>query len=147
VVTSLLVLEGDGVVSEQAGGYSDWEARGGQLRSERLTAVVTTGAAAGAAAAGATASTAAPAQVQPAAADNTQKRKLSYKLQRELDSMPGVIEKLEQRQQALEASIAQPDFYQQDRAKVQQTMDELAAVQAEMEATFERWEELENEHL
>jgi ATP-binding cassette subfamily F protein uup len=138
VVTSLLILEGDGIVSEQAGGYSDWEARGGQLRSERLTAVVTTGA---------TASTAAPAQVQPAAADNTQKRKLSYKLQRELDSMPGVIEKLEQRQQALEASIAQPDFYQQDRAKVQQTLDELAAVQAEMEATFERWEELENEHL
>ncbi|MBK6512363.1 MAG: ATP-binding cassette domain-containing protein [Haliea sp.] len=135
VVTSLLVLEGDGVVSEHAGGYSDWEARGGQLRSERLTA---------GAAAGATSSSAAPAQVQPAAADNTQKRKLSYKLQRELDSMPGVIEKLEQRQQALEATIAEPAFYQQDRAKVQQTLDELAAVQKEMETTFERWAELED---
>jgi ATP-binding cassette subfamily F protein uup len=135
VVTSLLVLEGDGVVSEHAGGYSDWEARGGQLRSERLTA---------GAPVGGTASAAAPAQVQPAAADNTQKRKLSYKLQRELDSMPGVIEKLEQRQQALEATIAQPDFYQQDRASVQQTLDELAAVQKEMETTFERWAELED---
>jgi len=132
VVTSLLILEGDGVVSEQAGGYSDWEARGGQLRSERLT----TGTAAGV-------TGSAPAQQPPAAADSAQKRKLSYKLQRELDSMPGVIEKLEQRQQALEASIAQADFYQQDRAKVQQTLDELAAVQAQMEATFERWAELE----
>ncbi len=131
VVTSLLVLEGDGVVSEHAGGYSDWEARGGQLRSERV-------------AVGATASAAAPAPQPPAATDNTQKRKLSYKLQRELDSMPGVIEKLEQRQQALEATIAKPDFYQQDRAKVQQTLDELAAVQKEMETTFERWAELED---
>ena len=31
VVTSLLVLEGHGVVSEHAGGYSDWDARGGRL--------------------------------------------------------------------------------------------------------------------
>ena len=33
VVTSLLVLEGDGHVSEHAGGYSDWEARGGRLHA------------------------------------------------------------------------------------------------------------------
>jgi ATP-binding cassette subfamily F protein uup len=31
VVTSLLVLPGDGSVDEQAGGFSDWEARGGKL--------------------------------------------------------------------------------------------------------------------
>ncbi|MEL0307270.1 MAG: ATP-binding cassette domain-containing protein, partial [Halieaceae bacterium] len=31
VVTSLLVMQENGVVEEQAGGYSDWEARGGQL--------------------------------------------------------------------------------------------------------------------
>ncbi len=35
VVTSLLVLEGDGVVSEHAGGYSDWEARGGGTTASR----------------------------------------------------------------------------------------------------------------
>jgi ATP-binding cassette subfamily F protein uup len=131
VVTSLLILEGDGVVSEQAGGYSDWEARGGQLRSERI-------------AEGATKSTATGASQDAPAPDGAAKKsKLSYKLQRELDGMPAVIEKLEQRQQALEASIAHADFYQQEHARVQQTLDELAAVQAEMEATFERWAELE----
>ena len=31
VVTSLLVMKGDGDIEEQAGSYSDWEARGGQL--------------------------------------------------------------------------------------------------------------------
>ena len=30
-VTSLLVMTGDGNVEEQAGSYSDWEARGGRL--------------------------------------------------------------------------------------------------------------------
>jgi ATP-binding cassette subfamily F protein uup len=134
VVTSLLILEGDGIVSEQAGGYSDWEARGGQLRSERIAEGATKPAVADASQDTAGAAVAAGA---------AKKSKLSYKLQRELESMPGIIEQLEQRQQALEATLAQPDFYQQDRAKVQQTLDELAAVQKEMEATFERWAELE----
>ncbi|MCB1704978.1 MAG: ATP-binding cassette domain-containing protein [Halioglobus sp.] len=132
VVTSLLVLEGDGVVTEQAGGYSDWEARGGQLRSGRSEQ--------GAAAA----SPAAASAGTPPAAAAPKKNKLSYKLQRELDSLPAVIEALEQRQQALETAIAKADFYQQDHATVQQTLDELASVQAEMEATFERWSILED---
>jgi ABC transport system ATP-binding/permease protein len=131
VVTSLLVLEGDGVVSEQAGGFSDWEARGGQLRSSQtmddaLTPI-----------------SAPPPPDATASAGTAKKSKLSYKLQRELDELPVVIEKLEQRQQTLEAAIARPEFYQQERASVQQTLDELAAVQADMEKTFERWAALE----
>ncbi len=132
VVTSLLVLEGDGVVSEQAGGFSDWEARGGQLRGSQTVndALRVT--------------TAAPSQNDTTeGAGAAKKGKLSYKLQRELDELPAVIEKLEQRQQALEAAIAKTDFYQQDRATVQQTLDELATLQADMEKTFERWAALE----
>jgi ATP-binding cassette subfamily F protein uup len=131
VVTSLLVLEGNGVVSEQAGGYSDWEARGGKLR--------------GGSAEQGTAATVAAAQSPEVAATSgaAKKSKLSYKLQRELDGLPAVIEKLEQRQQALESTIAQNDFYQQDHATVQKALDELAAIQAEMETTFERWALLE----
>ena len=129
VVTSLLVLEGDGVVSEQAGGYSDWEARGGKLSSGRAEQ---------------TEKTAAPSHDVPATASSAKKSKLSYKLQRELDSLPAVIEKLEQRQQALESTIAQDDFYQQDHPTVQKALDDLQAVQAEMETTFERWSKLED---
>ena len=128
VVTSLLVLEGDGVVTEQAGGYSDWEARGGQLSSGHTQPSVQSAA---------TQQTDAP----PTAA---KKGKLSYRLQRELDGLPAVIEKLEQRQQELESTIAADGFYEQDHATVQKTLDELAAVQAEMETTFERWSQLED---
>lgn len=132
VVTSLLVLEGDGVVSEQAGGYSDWEARGGKLQSGRSAEDAKT------------ATAVAELQSVAATAESTKKGKLSYKLQRELDSLPGVIEKLENQQRALEAAMAKDDFYQQDHATVQQALDELAAVQTEMEATFERWSKLED---
>tara|TARA_B110000503_G_scaffold92781_1_gene139845 strand:- start:1171 stop:3063 length:1893 start_codon:yes stop_codon:yes gene_type:complete len=130
VVTSLLVLEGDGVVTEQAGGYSDWEARGGKLRNGRAEQ-----------------DTAKSEAVEQSPAPNVsaaKKSKLSYRLQRELDGLPAVIEKLEQRQQALESAMAKDDFYQQDHAKVQKALDELAAVQSEMETTFERWSVIED---
>jgi ATP-binding cassette subfamily F protein uup len=130
VVTSLLVLEGDGVVSEQAGGYSDWVARGGQLQDSLEKRTV---------------ATAAP---QPTAkaggGGGAKKPKLSYKIQRELDSMSGIIETLEHRQRQLENTISHPDFYQGDHARVQEVLGELASVQNELENTFERWAELEN---
>ena len=131
-VTSLLVLEGNGVVSEHAGGYSDWLARGGRLQE------------AGGEPAGAPKATA-PDPVQ-AAATTPEKRprpKLSYKAQRELDALPGRIDELEQRQQALEHTMSEPEFYQQDHSRIKDVSDQLEAVQAELEAAFERWAGLE----
>ena len=132
VVTSLLVLEGDGVVSEQAGGYSDWVARGGRLLdSVEQSATMT--------------SRIAPEDATVASAAPAKKRKLSYKDQRVLDSLPAMIEQLEQRQQELETRISQPEFYQENHSETEKTLGELASVQAELEAVFERWAELEGE--
>jgi ATP-binding cassette subfamily F protein uup len=134
VVTSLLVVEGNGVVSEHAGGYSDWLRRGGRLEESS----------------GAQASdkpeapTATPAPAKPAA-QLQKKKKLSYKDQRELEAMPALIESLEQRQQELEQTMAEPDFYQREHSQVQDVIARLAAVQEEMEAAFERWAELDAE--
>jgi ATP-binding cassette subfamily F protein uup len=128
VVTSLLVLEGDGVVSEHAGGYSDWDARGGKLqdRTEKATPAST-----------------APRAGKDLTTGSAKKSKLSYKDQRERDSLPGAIESLEQRQQALEDTISQSGFYQGDQDQIQKVLGELATVESEMEMTFARWEELE----
>ena len=128
VVTSLLVLEGDGVVSEHAGGYSDWDARGGRLAVSAVKS--TTGSTA----------TVTSAELTTVAA---KKSKLSYKDQRERDSLPAIIENLEQRQQALEDTISAAGFYQGEPDKVQHILAELASVEAEMEVAFERWSELE----
>jgi ATP-binding cassette subfamily F protein uup len=132
VVTSLLVLDGSGRVDDQAGGYSDWEARGGQLRELSAGAEQTT--------------TEKKPQKQAAAKTPAAKpRKLSYKDQRELEQLPGTIETLEQRQEELEATTADANFYQRPHTEVQTVLNELSQVQEALEAAFERWAELEGE--
>ncbi len=130
VVTSLLVLEGDGRVTEEAGGYSDWEARGGVLRSP-------------AAAPAEPASGGDPAPA-PAAPRRERPAKLSYKAQRELEQLPARIEALEQRQAELESAAASPDFYRGDHQQVANHLERLAEVQAELDRAYERWSELED---
>ena len=143
VVTSLLVLEGDGVIEEQAGGYSDWQARGGRLQdlspqSEKKSAQVMPAAK--------SAVTETPAAAAAAAAAHTEKKsKLSYKDQRELDALPEKIDTLETRQAELEEAMAQPDFYQRDHAEVEKFLAELISVQQDLEAAFERWSALEGD--
>jgi len=129
VVTSLLVVEGNGVVGDQAGGYSDWEARGGKLREITETHPA--------------AKTAEPASA-PTSKPAAPRPKLSYKDQRELDALPKKIEALEQRQAELEAAIADPGFYQQEREATEPVLAGLAEVQEELEAAMERWMELED---
>ena len=142
VVTSLLVVEGNGTISDHAGGYSEWLARGGRLQ-ESVGEPGTTTVAAGAAATAAADAGTATASASGSAAQPRKKKKLSYKDQRELQALPALIESLEQRQQALEATMAEPDFYQGEHSRVQDVIAQLAAVNEEMEAAFERWAELD----
>jgi len=134
VVTSLLVIQGGGSVEEQAGGYSDWEARGG-----RLMDISPDGQDKIAATENATPGT------EPARPREEKKRKLSYREQRELKALPGLIESLEQRQAALEAIMNEPDFYQRDHKAIEEVTTEVARVQQELECAFDRWGELEGE--
>lgn len=133
VVTSILVLEGNGVINEYVGGYSDWVSRGGQLKSleerpdkadpeqsgEKISAT--------------------PAPSKPAP-----RKKLSYKDQRELDQLPGLIEELEQLQSDLESRISEPDFYQGEREEVDSTLEQLTKTQEQLAQAYDRWDELEN---
>ncbi|MDP5064801.1 MAG: ATP-binding cassette domain-containing protein [Haliea sp.] len=133
VVTQLLIVRGDGSVEEQAGGYSDWEARGGRLavpetRGQQMPASKPEPAAT------------APA---PAAAATPSRRKLSYKEQRELEALPAKIDALEQQQSALEARTIDATFYQQSREAVDAVLAELSDVQESLDAAIERWAELE----
>ena len=134
-VTSLLVMQGDGSIDEQAGGYSDWEARGGRLVAEGATS------GAGDNVTSTTTSTASTeSSVQKA---ESPKRKLSYKEQRELDALPHQMEELEAKQAALEAEIADPSFYSQDQEVVTERLAELAKATEALDAALERWTELE----
>ncbi|NNE05978.1 MAG: ATP-binding cassette domain-containing protein [Xanthomonadales bacterium] len=123
VVTSLIVMDGKGGVSEHVGGFSDWEASGGSLVP---TSTEDPGAAP---------------EVKQAAI--VEKPAMSQKERRELGSLPAKIEKLEGRQAAIEAQMAEPGFYESEFETVQQKSQQLAAIQAELESAYARWDELE----
>ena len=63
--------------------------------------------------------------------------------QRELDGLPAEIEELEAAIAALQETVSGPGFYAQDAAAVRDTLEKLAATEAELEKRIERWGELE----
>lgn len=144
VVTSLMVFEGEGRISEHVGGYSDWIRGGGDLaaleeqrqeeqkRQEARRRGETT------VAADNKKSDPAPAESAP------KKKKLSYKEKRELEKQLQLIDKLEKQQEALQEKISEPAFYAQEQAQIEATLKEVAETQAALEAAYQRWEELEN---
>lgn len=128
VVTSTLVFAGGGKVSAYVGGYQDW------LRQRPAPAQVKP--------ANKGAGVTEKATPNPAAAESG-RRKLSYKLQRELEQLPALLEAAEQQLNELQAEVADPAFYQQDHAQVNARLAELTAQEHKVEQLMERWVELE----
>lgn len=77
--------------------------------------------------------------------NNKQQKKLSYKLQRELEYLPQLIEELEDKISTLQNQVNHPDFFQQDQATTQSILQQLAQAQAQLEEAFLRWEDLEQQ--
>ncbi|HEX4853686.1 ribosomal protection-like ABC-F family protein [Arenimonas sp.] len=135
VVTSSLVMEGNGRVGEYVGGYTDW------LRQRPMSARI---AAANAASPRLTPQVApTPKPAAAPAAPAPAKRKLSYKEQRELEELPGRIETLDADIAALTAQIQDPAFYRQPADAVTAANARLSSLQAELEQAYARWNELE----
>ena len=133
VVSSTLVFEPGGHISEYVGGFDDWLHQGGTISNLVAEAQV---------AKKEEKVTAAPSQAE--AASKPVKKKLSYKLQRELDALPGEIEGLEEVLGELEAQTAESSFYQGDQSEVQSVLSRLAELNELIEQKMERWEELDN---
>ena len=135
VVTSTLVFEGDGRVREYVGGYQDWLRQGG---SPRLLGVGDT-----------RESKPAPAAVAPevvpapVAEVEAPKKKLSYKLQRELEAIPARLDQLESQLAVVQKEISDPAFYQQPADETQAVLARMQDLQLELDKLLERWAELE----
>jgi ATP-binding cassette subfamily F protein uup len=129
VVTSTLVFEGDGNFREYAGGYDDWERYQRQIPETPAAPV----------------KRAVPAsRAVPDARREDRPRKLSYKEQRELETLPAKIEALEAEQAGLHARMAEGDFYRQPGEAISATIERLESIKSELEASYERWQELES---
>jgi len=136
VVTSLLVMPGGGNIEDQAGSYSDWEARGGQISGSSLIKKSPTQA------------PLSKPDAQVAAQKSTgtvsgKQRKLSYQEQRELKGLPAQIEALEQQHAALLITISAPDFYDQTPEQVAMTLTTVTESEQALDHALERLVTLE----
>jgi ABC transport system ATP-binding/permease protein len=126
VITQTLASEGKGRWREYVGGYTDW------LRQRPKTVDGTPAAA----------KSAAPKREDPGAPPKP-RPKLSYKEQRELDSLPQEIEALEREQSDLTARMSTPDYHRQDGQQLRTDSKRLEEIEALLLARFARWEALE----
>lgn len=124
--TSILLFEGEGRVTEIVGDFNDVE--------HYLTHQKSSG-------------TKLPAQQseKPASIGSpTPKKKLSYKLQRELDLLPEHIEALEAELEELQVQAGDAAFYTRPHTETAPVLERLAAIEEQLMVALERWEELEN---
>jgi len=127
VVTSTLVFEEGGKVSEYVGGYEDWirqrkptgmpDEKKSKKKKERH-------------------------RQNKKRSKLSEKKKLGFNEKRELESLPDKIKIMEHQQEKLEQAIGQRDFYQQDKETISQTIASLKQMRDELQKAYERWEHL-----
>jgi ATP-binding cassette subfamily F protein uup len=131
VVTQTIASEGDGVWREYVGGYSDWL----KQRNRPYAALAVAKQAAEK-----------PAAVRDTAAVTAKPRaKLSFKEQRELDSLPKEIEALEHEQTELTARMSTPEYHRQGAQQQRTDSKRLEEIEALLVTKFARWETLEKQ--
>ena len=132
VVTSTLAWDGTGAWREYEGGVQDWLAQSARWQAMRE-------AEAGAAS---DVSDQTNPQRRPGKREQLQKKKLSYKDQRELDALPALIDALEQEQADIRARLADGTLYQTDLDQAVALQARDGVIEEELMAALERWETL-----
>jgi ATP-binding cassette subfamily F protein uup len=121
VVTQTVAAEGGGRWREYVGGYTDWLRQRPQSRTAPARAVAT----------------------PTPAAETGQKRKLSYKETRELESLPTAIEALEDELGMLHVRICEPDYHRVGAEQMRADRERVTELETLIASSMERWEKLE----
>lgn len=125
VVTSTLVMEGDGTIGEFVGGYDDW------LNQRKAPPV-------------ASPSRAEPAPPRPAERVVLQKaRKRTFAESKELSQLPARLEQWESEREAIHAEMAKPGYFSRDKAAIAADAARVAELTLQIETGYARWQELE----
>ncbi len=128
-VTKILAFEGDGKVTSCIGGYSDYLEYKGKKPALKPSA-----------------STASRSRKEPAertSCRNEKPARLSYKLQYELDNLPGRIATLETEISELHALLEDPDLYISDPVAFGEISHRYQQARNELDDAEHRWLELE----
>jgi ATP-binding cassette subfamily F protein uup len=127
VVTSTLVFEGNGIVTEHAGGYTDWRNELARIAVAKRTIA-------------ALQSAPKPTASKAAAPVGA---KLNNKERKDLETLPSKIEQLEAEQATLSVQLGDPEIYKDGGAKAAELQKRLHAAEAEHSAALSRWMELD----
>ena len=137
-VTITLGLDGSGRVDIVAGGYEDWVRK--RYEAHRKAPLPRAGGAGG----GISSSVVKEGKPspQPSPAGGRGGTKLSYKDQRDFDSLPAEIERLQALVEADEQSLSDPDLYTRDPKRFAELTERIARHRADIEAAEVRWLEV-----
>ena len=124
VVTSTMVMEGEGQISEFAGGYDDWLNQR-PVKTPSIKPKITS------------------VQEKPKPIKPLILRKLSFKEERELEGLPAKIEKMESEQEEIFVLLADINFYQRDPQEIARVNARLEGLAQELLEAYQRWEYLE----
>jgi ATP-binding cassette subfamily F protein uup len=124
VVTSTIVLEGDGILQEYIGGYDDW-LRQRTVANDPFSPLPTD-------------------KKFRKGKSGSGKRKLTYKETREREVLPCKIEIMEAEKQQLLTRINSSEFYaQSNTVQVIEVNKRLESMESELDLAYLRWHELE----
>ena len=70
-------------------------------------------------------------------------RRLSYKEQRELESMPDKIQRLEVEQSTIQTAMSDANWFTRDPAQASAGLERLQSLAAELAQAYARWDALE----
>lgn len=124
IASSTIVFEGNGVVQEYIGDYTDYLRQRDEGNTNK--------------------------KITPINKDYQKEKnqpksisKLNYQEKKELEQLPKLIEKLENKISELQSITLEPGFYQQESKKVNTVLDELKKNQQDLDDAYKRWEALE----
>ena len=123
VITGTIVFEGNGRIAEYPGGYDDWVTQRPDPEPKKDTLKESVP------------------KKQHQKKDRP--RKLTFKENRELEELPGIIESLEQEQKTLYQMMSDPDFYKNSGEDVSKVKSRTEELKQELDKVYNRWEELE----
>ncbi len=126
IVTSTIVFEGDGRLSEYIGGYDDWLWQRGPTIPKTVKVK----------------ETAKP--ERPRSKQAARPRIPTFREKKELEALPGMIESLESERARLYEVLADPDFYRQDGSRIPAAKATIQELEKEITAGYQRWELLES---
>ena len=132
VANSCLVFEGEGELKEFIGGFTDVESWYKQNAAQKTAEAKVK-------------DETKPVSDSPKPKSSVRKtKKLSYKDQRELDSLPAEIETLETALAELQEQVNDPEFFKQTADSTAATLATLSETEETLSRKYARWDELES---